>query len=103
MFEVPVSKASLKQNRFEFVLPGSKKVHSLPLLKFIDTDLADRFIAVGRQLSGTDEPSDEAKVELAAVMVGVLDRYCPDLKLSVDQREALLAAWQEASNITAGE
>ncbi len=39
VFQVPKSKASIKQNRFEFQMPGSDKTYSIPLLKFIRPSL----------------------------------------------------------------
>lgn len=92
VFEVPKSKASINQNRFEFKFPGSQKKYSVPLLKYIRPALALRF---------------EEMTETEAI-VAIFEEYFPGQDLfakfeSGEQFEAFMEAWQEASGITLGE
>jgi hypothetical protein len=91
VYQVPASKASIKQNRFEFTLPGSKKVYSVPLMKFIKP-------AIVIDLDGT--------LTQEAMGVRLFKEYLPEVFSLIDdseQLEALMAAWQEASGVTVGE
>lgn len=87
-FDVPVSKKSLKQNRFEFTLDGKK--FSIPLLKFAPVIAAEHFEA-GRDVAGFIAccENDDAKTALRS--------------LDGDQLGPLTDAWFEASGVTAGE
>jgi hypothetical protein len=84
VFQVPPSKASVKQNRFEFQLPGSKKTYSVPKLQYVKPSLALQF----------DELTE---VQIANLLFG---EYLPDvfpLLEDATQLEALLEAWKAAS------
>lgn len=90
VYEVPPSKASIKQNRFEFHMPGNRKLFSVPKLQYMKPALA-------LQLSELTE------VEAAKVL---FDEYLPeafDQFGDAEQLEEFMAAWQEASGITVGE
>ncbi|MFJ4166287.1 hypothetical protein ACIPY5_12085 [Microbacterium sp. NPDC089698] len=89
-YEVPQSKKSLKQNRFEFKLPGDKKLYSVPLLQYI----RPAFI---RDYSELDANEFMVKF-IDAELPGVLDKLEDS-----EQLEALMNAWSEASGITPGE
>lgn len=109
VFKVPESKASIKQNQFEFTLPGGKKVYSLPKMQYISSDLRERMQSVGSALKADvdagREPSPEAAAEMGRLQRELFEKYAPELykKVSDDQLEAIQEAWQEASNITLGE
>ena len=84
VFQVPPSQASIKQNRFEFALPGSKKVYSVPKLQFLKPSLALSF-----------DDMNEAQAARA-----LFSTYLPDaLELLEDstQLQALMEAWQADS------
>lgn len=87
-FDVPASKKSIKQNRFEFTLEGVP--HSIPLLKFAPVIAAEHFEA-GRDVAGLIAccENDDAKAALRS--------------LDGDQLGALTDAWFAASGVTAGE
>jgi hypothetical protein len=90
VFQVPASKASIKQNRFEFQLPGSKKVHSVPLLKFLKPSLAL-------------ELEDASEVAAARIL---FNEYLPEAFAQFEDAEqlgAFLEAWKDASGIGVGE
>lgn len=90
VYEVPKSKASLKQNRFEFKLPGSAKVYDVPLLKFLKPSIALKL-------------SELSELEIAKQ---ILDVYLPEATEKfddADQLAAFMQAWTEASGITPGE
>lgn len=89
-YAVPPSKKSLKQNRFEFTLPGSKKIHSVPLLQFI----RPAFIR------------DYAQLDANEFMVKFIDAELPGVLDELDDAEqlgGLFDAWSQASGITLGE
>jgi hypothetical protein len=90
MFEVPKSRASVKQNRFEFKLEGSDRVYSVPLLKFLPAKSVQAF-EDGKELRGillaADDPATRAALE----------------DLDGDQLGALAEAWSAESGVTPGE
>jgi len=109
VFEVPASKASQKQNLFEFKVPGEKKTRSLPLLKFTPIGYRDKLSKLARpiqeaQQAGKD-PDQEQLRSLGELQLEMLERYSPGITdvMDDDQLAALLKAWQEASRITVGE
>lgn len=84
VFQVPPSKASVKQNRFEFTLPGAKKVYSVPKLNFLKPSLALSFDAL-------------TEVQVANAL---FNEYLPEVFPLIEdgaQLEALLNAWKDAS------
>lgn len=84
VFQVPASKASIKQNRFEFQLPGSKKVYSVPKLQFVKPALALQF-------------SEITEIQVANLLFA---EYLPEVFPQLEdgsQLESLLNAWKEAS------
>lgn len=118
-FQVPASKASIDQNRFEFDMPDGK-TYSIPKLQFIKPSLM-------KQLNGKDAEM---------LVLGLVDEYYPAVPAqaavehvpatettpavlaqpavegrpalsdefeSLDQLLALYEAWAEASGITMGE
>jgi hypothetical protein len=87
-FDVPASKKSIKQNRFEFNLEGV--THSIPLLKFAPVEAAEHFEA-GRNVAGILACCEN---DAARDAVRSLDG---------DQFGPLMDAWQKASGVTAGE
>ncbi|AYN56831.1 tail assembly chaperone [Arthrobacter phage Andrew] len=107
-FEVPASKASIKQNQFEFKVPGERKARSLPLLKFVPLGLRSRLAEAAKpiqaaQAAGQDPALEDLQV-LGSIQLELLNKYSPGLVDLVDddQLGAILAAWQEASKITVG-
>jgi hypothetical protein len=90
VFQVPASKSSVKQNRFEFSLPGSAKVYSVPKLEYVKPSLALQF-------------EDATDVGAARLLFGA---YLPEafgLLEDVEQLGALMEAWKDASGVTPGE
>lgn len=109
VYEIPASKASIKQNLFEFKVPGEKKLRSMPKQQFINGDLRARLakVVVGirrHQADGTD-PGEESLLAIQELQREVLEHYNPDLYklLDSDQITALLKQWGEESNIELGE
>ena len=107
-FEVPASKASIKQNIFEFTIPGSKKVYSLPLLQYLNADLATEMAVISPKLQAMQETGGKDPEVIAAVSSWqrkVFESYAPGVyaKLTSDQISALAAAWREASSVSMGE
>jgi len=91
VFRLPASKKSLAQNQFRFVLPDEPDtVYSIPKLRFLRPSLAVKIESMR---------VNDAVVEL-------LEEFQPGLldKLDdVDQLEALVLGWAQASGITLGE
>lgn len=88
VYQVPASKKSIKQNRFEFAADG--KTLSIPLMKFLSVRAAEEFEAgrtVAGLLAGAD--SDAARDAIRS--------------MDSDQLEGFVAAWQEASGVEVGE
>jgi hypothetical protein len=87
-FDVPTSKKSIRQNRFEFTLDG--KTFSIPLLKFAPVEAAEAF-EQNRNVAGILLccENDEARDAIRS--------------LDGDQFGALIDAWKKASGIGTGE
>jgi hypothetical protein len=109
VFEVPASQASLKQNVFEFKVPGERKSRTLPLLKFTPIGYRDKLAKLAgpiqaAQKAGRDPEVDDLRA-LGSLQLEMLERYSPGITdvMDDDQLAALLKAWQEASRISVGE
>ena len=109
VFEVPASRASLKQNVFEFKVPGEKKARSLPLMQFTPIGYRSKLASLARpiqeaQAAGKDPETADLQA-LGSLQLEMLERYSPGLTdvMDDDQMGALLKAWQEASRISVGE
>lgn len=87
-FEVPASKKSIAQNRFEFTLDD--RTYSIPLLKFATVEAAEAL---------------EEDRTVRAVMLACETEEAADAVRSLDgeQFNALVSAWAEASGITVPE
>lgn len=107
VYEVPRSKASIKQNRFEFKMPDGKK-YSVPLLQYIKPSLAQKFdesdlsVDENGNLVGGDTKEAFDLIRL------LLDTYFPEADLfaqfeDAEQFGAWMTAWGEASGVTLGE
>lgn len=120
-FQVPASKASIKQNRFEFELPNEYdgdgnpiaesgvETFSLPKMQYINADVRQRLVSITIPLKDLidagGKPSPENVAELLEIQRELFERYAPGLyaKLGDDQMLAVLNAWQAASSVTVGE
>lgn len=106
VYQVPKSKASIAQNRFEFKMPDGKK-RSVPLLEFIKPDLALKIaeleITIDAEGNRTTDPQETAKfVSL------VFETYFPGENLfsqfeDSEQFANWMGAWTEQSGVTPGE
>lgn len=87
-FDVPASKKSIKQNRFEFTLEG--ETHSIPLLKFAPVEAVENF---------------ELNRNVAAILACCENEAARNAVRSLDseQFDALMEAWYKASGISVGE
>lgn len=116
VFKVPASKASLKQNVFEFEVPveaasGKTKMRkfSVPKLEYVNADMRTRMAANGIELNSIiqagDKPSPEQMHAAEMLTRELFDKYAPGLYELVDgeQLQAIQGAWQEASGISMGE
>lgn len=86
-YQVPPSKASTDQNRFEVELDGT--TYKLPSLKYVKPALLEGTSTDG--ISGTR---------------ALFDHYAPGLFDAIegaDQLEGIMTAWGESSDITLGE
>lgn len=109
VFEIPASKASIKQNLFQFKIPGEKKDRELPLQQHITADLRARLgevaaVVLKHQKAETD-PEPLELVALQRIQREVLEHYHPDLYqlLDSEQVNALTQAWGAASKASLGE
>lgn len=87
-YEVPASKKSKKQNRFEFSHDG--ETYDVPLMKFVSAGAMEAFEA-GKNMTGLILAADDERTRDAV------------RTMESDQLAGLMGAWQEASGITAGE
>lgn len=89
VFEVPKSKRSIKQNRYEFSVEG--ETFSLPKLEYVPVGAADAF-QKGNIIDGFEAASggDDRLVRAVA-------------GLDADQLQALMKDWEENSDVSVGE
>ena len=87
-FSVPASKRSVKQNRFEFTIDGKK--FDIPLMKYLPLSAAEAF------------ENEEPVRGILAACDGDAARDAVR-QLDGEQLDALLTAWQEASEVKVGE
>ncbi len=90
MFEVPASKASHKQNVFEFKIAG--KTYSVPKTKFLPVGVIEALEAPESSTTVLDVFGKKG------TRVGEAVR-----SLDAEQLEALVAAWQADSDVSLGE
>jgi hypothetical protein len=91
MFEVPTSKASIDQNVYSFKIPGDRRTHKVPKLRFIKPSLM-------REMDAQDNRIDRVYALLEHYVPGVVDKF-----EGLDQLEALYADWAKESGVTVGE
>lgn len=107
-FQVPASKASIKQNQWSFTLPTGEKF-TVPKMQYLNADIRQRMARIGADLKRIiDEggkPNPQQVAELQTVQRELLEKYAPGIYtlVSDDQIEAIFSAWQEASGISVGE
>lgn len=106
VFEVPKSKASIRQNRFEFKMPDGKK-YWVPLLEYIKPSLALKFkdLEVTTDEDGNQTADGDATSQLVTAL---FDTYWPGKALfdqfeDADQFAAWMEAYTDASGVSAGE
>ena len=90
-FQVPASKASIKQNQFEFKLPGDRKTYTIPKMQFLKPNLIDEL--------DPEKPKTD-------VVKSILEHYHPGLWESFDelsQATAFFEAWAQSSGVDLGE
>ena len=93
-FEVPASKRSHKQNQFTFKVPGDRKTYGIPKAKYLTVGQVELMAARGdKDLQITD----------VLELLGQGEAREAVRTLDVEQLQALMAAWQEDSNLQMGE
>ena len=109
VYEIPASKASIKQNIFEFKVPGEKKPRSMPKQQFITGDLRARMakvvVSIRRHQADGTEPGEENLLAIQELQREILEHYNPDLYklLDSEQIKDLLTHWGEVSSVDMGE
>lgn len=95
-FVVPKSKASIKQNRFEFQIDGTK--YDVPLLKYLAGDKIE-------QIAAAESKGGIAAVAAAYGLFGERGTPAGDAVRHLDQEqlEALTSAYMDASGVSVGE
>lgn len=91
VYQVPASKASIKQNVFEFNMPGDRsKKYTVPKLKYLRPALV-------RQLD---------HMEPMELVEGLIEAYHPGLFAEFEDMDQVLSfyeGWAESSGVTLGE
>jgi hypothetical protein len=105
-YEVPASKASIKQNRFEFKMPDGKK-YSVPKLEYIKPSLGMKFAELEVE---TDPETGEQSADVQQTMElvrSVFQTYFPDKDVfglfeDSEQMADWMNGWTEASGVDLG-
>lgn len=106
VYEVPASKASIKQNRFEFRVPGSRKTHSVPKVQYIKPSALRRLNELAAQVPDGEDPSPQISQAIYTEQMALFEHYVPgfeDMFEDSMQIGELFNAWQAESNISLGE
>lgn len=107
--EVPASKASIKQNQFEFKVPGERKTRSLPLMQYLPLSVRGRMGQLAAPIKAAKDRGEEVPPEdlnaLGQMQLDMLERFSPGITdlLDNDQLAWLLTNWEKASTISMGE
>lgn len=93
VYEVPESKRSIDQDKFEFKVPGDKRTYKVPKTKYLPLRAMEK-------LSGTAED-----VSLSDILDLFGDQQAQDAvrTLDAEQLKALTEAWQSDSGVQVGE
>ncbi|WNO28729.1 tail assembly chaperone [Microbacterium phage FlameThrower] len=91
-FKVPESKRSIRQNQFEFQVPGDRKTYRIPKAKYLSIGQVEALASKGDEVQITDILEILGQGE-AREAVRTLDQ---------EQLMALMEAWQDDSGITVG-
>ena len=92
-FEVPASKRSIKQNQFQFKVPGDRKTYSIPKAKYMTIGQVEALATKGGEVQLTDHLD----------ILGQGDAREAVRTLDQEQMMALLEAWQADSGLSVGE
>lgn len=92
-YTVPESKKSIRQNQFEFQVPGDERIYSVPKAMYLPVGMIEKMSTQTDQVSISDIIGLFGDGE-AADAVRTLDR---------EQLENLTEAWQKDSGLTVGE
>jgi hypothetical protein len=115
-YVVPPSKASIRQNRFEFAVfdyddagdpvDGTEQVFSFPKLQYLSPKLQRRLMAAAEDIGEGNDPTPAQAAVLFELQVQIAEFYVPqfiDLFEDADQMNDVFLAWQAASGISLGE
>ena len=92
-YEVPASKRSIKQNQFQFKVPGDRKTYSIPKAKYM---------TIG-QVEALETKGGEVKLTDLLEILGQGEARDAVRSLDQEQLMALMEAWQADSGLTVGE
>lgn len=116
-YEVPKSRASIKQNQFEFKIPGSKKIYRMPYMQFMTNGLRDPLIEVFRELrkniqededidaqEAAQHLSNDTKLRMQQLTREIFEKYNPEVYAELDQEQvvAIFNAWAAESQTSVG-
>lgn len=92
-YQVPESKRSIDQNKFEFTVPGDDTVYAVPAVKYLPLGQVEKLQGSAKDITLTD----------------ILDLFGDDAAkaairtLDTEQLQALTEAWQKDSGVQMGE
>ncbi|WMI34031.1 tail assembly chaperone [Microbacterium phage TukTuk] len=92
-YEVPASKRSIRQNQFEFKVPGDRKTYRIPKAKYLTMG----------QIEALQEKKDEVLLTDILEMLGQGEAREAVRTLDQEQLMDLMEAWQTDSGISVGE
>lgn len=93
-FEVPASKRSIRQNQFEFKVPGDRKTYHIPKAKYLTVGQVEKLAGKG---------SAELAITDLLDIVGEGEARAAVETLDTEQLMALMTAWQADSQLEVGE
>ncbi|WNT44408.1 tail assembly chaperone [Microbacterium phage Nicky22] len=91
-YEVPASKRSIRQNQFEFKVPGDRKVYRIPKAKYLTMG----------QIEALQAKKDEVLLTDILEMLGQGEARDAVRSLDQEQLMDLMEAWQSDSGISVG-
>ena len=92
-YQVPESKRSIDQNKFEFNVPGDDRTYKVPKVKYLPLGSMEKLQGQVADVTLTDilDLFDDEDAQAAV------------RRLDTEQLQALTAAWQQDSGVDLGE
>lgn len=95
VYEIPESKRSLRQNKFEFKISGSQALYAIPKPQFLPLSITEMMI----DATLSEEDAETTQLEVFRYLIGLIPGAVKE-QIESDQLAELFKAWQESGKAT---